>query len=126
MKLHDPAAFKYLPLTLSFISGILTLAITFGMDYALNFASVDPFGLGTAWHFGPRELVHLTGSLGAVLISWPILQVLFNFKMGKLVYFCTFLYFLLAMIHIASWYTESQNSGICFGVERILFFCASY
>jgi hypothetical protein len=82
---------------LSFIFGVLTLAIAFGINSALKFSPVDPFGSGAAWQFGPRELAHFSGSLGAVLISWPILQVMFNYKIGKIAYFYVFLCFLLIM-----------------------------
>ena len=124
MRLSEPADFKYLPLMFSFICGILTLVITFCINYALFFSSVDLFGLGLAWQFGPRELVHLTGSLGAVLVSWPILQVVSQSRPDKLFYFCAFFYFVIAMfVHRFLVYEESEFRFLLWGGAYIVFSC---
>lgn len=113
---------KNIPLAVCFIAGVLTIAISLAMDYALKFATVDLLGLGAAWQFGPRELVHLIGSLGAVLISYPILQVLINIETNKLIYSCAFLYFLLVMIvHRFLVYGESEFRYILWGGAYVAF-----
>ena len=113
---------KDTPPKLCFIAGALTTAISLSMDYALKFTAVDPLGLGSAWQFGPRELVHLTGSLGAVLISHPILQVLINIKNNKFICICAFLYFLLLMImHRFLVYGESEFRYILWGGAHVAF-----
>lgn len=89
---------KIFPLMMCFIAGVSLIALSLVMDYALKFSAVDPLGLGASWQFGPRELVHFSGSLGAVFISWPILQVIINAKINKIICFGALLYFLLAMI----------------------------
>lgn len=105
-----------------FIAGALTIAISLAMDYALKFATVDPLGLGAAWQFGPRELVHVTGSLGAVLVSYPILQVLINIKTNKLIDFCAFLYFLFVMVmHRYLVYAESEFRYLLWGGAYVAF-----
>jgi hypothetical protein len=113
---------KDIPLTMCFIAGALIIAISLAMDYALKFATVDPLGLGAAWQFGPRELVHLTGLLGAVLVSYPILQVLINIKTNKLIYFCASLYFLLVMVmHRYLVYGESEFRYLLWGGAYVAF-----